>query len=61
MSLQSAADVVVKELIGKEDRSRGAVIAISRGGEVAFASTGYGLLHGYATDKIPPAVAVKVE
>ncbi len=61
VSLQSAADVVVKELIGKEDRSRGAVIAISRGGEVAFASTGYGLLHGYATDKIPPAVAVKVE
>ena len=59
--LQKAADTVVKELIGKADRSRGAVIAISRGGAVAFSSTGYGLLHGYATDKVAPAVAVKVE
>jgi isoaspartyl peptidase/L-asparaginase-like protein (Ntn-hydrolase superfamily) len=61
MPLQNAADFVIKDLIGKEDHSRGAVIAISRGGEIAFSSTGYGLLHGYATEKLPPTVAVKVE
>jgi L-asparaginase / beta-aspartyl-peptidase len=59
--LQKAADIVVKDLIGKEDRSRGAVIAISRSGEIAFSSTGYGLLHGFATEEVAPTVAVKVE
>jgi L-asparaginase / beta-aspartyl-peptidase len=61
VSLQKAADTVIKDLIGKEDHSRGAVIAISRGGEIAFSSTGYGLLHGYATEKVAPTVAVQVE
>jgi beta-aspartyl-peptidase (threonine type) len=61
MPLQKAADVVVKDLIGKEDHSRGAVIAISREGAIAFSSTGYGLLHGYATEKLAPTVAVKVD
>jgi L-asparaginase / beta-aspartyl-peptidase len=61
MPLQKAADVVVKDLIGKADHSRGAVIAISREGAIAFSSTGYGLLHGYATEKLAPIVAVKVE
>lgn len=61
MPLQKAADVVVKDLIGKEDHSRGAVIAISSEGAIAFSSTGYGLLHGYATEKLPPTVAVKVD
>jgi isoaspartyl peptidase/L-asparaginase-like protein (Ntn-hydrolase superfamily) len=61
VSLQSATDVVIKDLIGKADRSRGAVIAISRSGEIAFSSTGYGLLHGYANEKVAPTVAVKVE
>jgi L-asparaginase / beta-aspartyl-peptidase len=61
MPLQKAADVVIKDLIGREDHSRGAVIAISREGAIAFSSTGYGLLHGYATEKLAPTVAVKVE
>jgi beta-aspartyl-peptidase (threonine type) len=61
VSLQSAADTVIKDLIGKADHSRGAVIAISHNGDIAFSSTGYGLLHGYATEKSPPTVAVKVE
>jgi isoaspartyl peptidase/L-asparaginase-like protein (Ntn-hydrolase superfamily) len=59
--LQRAADTVIKELIGKADGSRGAIIAISRDGKVAFSSTGYGLLHGYATEKVAANVAVKVE
>ena len=61
VSLQSAADTVIKDLIGKADHSRGAVIAISRDGDIAFSSTGYGLLHGYATEKLAPTVGVKVE
>jgi isoaspartyl peptidase/L-asparaginase-like protein (Ntn-hydrolase superfamily) len=61
MPLQSAADVVIKDLIGKQDHSRGAVIAISTSGEVVFSSTGYGLLHGYATQDLAPSAAVKVE
>jgi beta-aspartyl-peptidase (threonine type) len=61
MTLKNAADMVVKDLIGKEDHSRGAVIAISRGGEIVFSSTGYGLLHGFATEKVAPMVAVKAE
>jgi L-asparaginase / beta-aspartyl-peptidase len=61
VSLQSAADTVIKDLIGKADHSRGAVIAISRDGDIVFSSTGYGLLHGYATEKLAPTVAVKVE
>jgi len=60
-TLQNATDVVIKDLIGREDRSRGAAIAISRSGEIAFSSTGYGLLHGYANEKVAPIVAVKVE
>jgi L-asparaginase / beta-aspartyl-peptidase len=59
--LQRAADTVIRDLIGKQDHSRGAVIAISRRGEIAFSSTGYGLLHGYATEKLAPTVEVKVE
>jgi L-asparaginase / beta-aspartyl-peptidase len=61
LPLQRAADVVIKDLIGKQDHSRGAVIAISRSGEIVFSSTGYGLLHGYATQDLAPAVAVKVD
>src|SRR5882757_2677344 len=60
-SLQSATDTVIKDLIGKADHSRGAAIAISRDGEIVFSSTGYGLLHGYASEKLVPTVAVKAE
>lgn len=60
-SLQTAVDVVVKNLIGGEDQSRGAVIAISHDGEIVFSSTGYGLLHGYASERFAPTVAVEAK
>ena len=60
-SLKQAADFVIKNLIGTQDHSRGAVIAISRGGDIVFSSTGYGLLHGYATEHVAPTVAVKAD
>jgi len=59
--LKQAADYVIRDLIGTADHSRGAIIAISRDGQIVFSSTGYGLLHGYVTEKQAPTVAVKVE
>jgi beta-aspartyl-peptidase (threonine type) len=59
MSLKDATDAVIKGLIGKEDGARGAVIAISSSGDVVVSSTGYGVLHGYATQSVLPTVAVK--
>jgi isoaspartyl peptidase/L-asparaginase-like protein (Ntn-hydrolase superfamily) len=61
MSLEEAADYVVKELIGREDGSRGAVIAISVDGEIVLSSTGFGALHGYATERIAPRVGIEVD
>lgn len=60
-SLQDAADLVVKGLIGQEDHSRGAVIAISRNGDIVFSSTGFGLLHGFASERLSPTVAVETK
>jgi L-asparaginase / beta-aspartyl-peptidase len=59
--LRTAVDYVVKQLIGREDHARGAIIAISRDGGIVFSSTGYGLLHGYATQEITPTVAVRAD
>lgn len=59
MTFKDAADYVVKQLIGKEDNVRGAVIGISKGGEVVTSSTGYGLLHGYASHDTAPIVGLK--
>jgi L-asparaginase / beta-aspartyl-peptidase len=59
--LQQAADVVVRELIGHEDHARGAIIAISRHGDIVFSSTGFGLLHGFASEKQASTVAVEIK
>jgi isoaspartyl peptidase/L-asparaginase-like protein (Ntn-hydrolase superfamily) len=59
--LREATNYVVHEVIGREPQARGAVIAISRGGEIVVSSSGYGVLHGYATATVPPTVGVKVE
>jgi len=45
--LKRAADHVVKELIGQEDGAEGAIIAISKDGEIVISSNGYGILHGW--------------
>jgi len=45
--LKRAADQVVKELIGQEDGAEGAIIAISKEGEIVISSNGYGILHGW--------------
>ena len=47
--LKRAADYVVKELIGKQDGAEGAIIAISKDGEIAISSNGYGILYGWVT------------
>jgi len=47
--LKRAADYVVKELIGTQDGAEGAIIAISRGGEIVVSSNGYGILYGWVT------------
>jgi L-asparaginase / beta-aspartyl-peptidase len=57
--LRSATDYVVKELIGRAERSRGAVIALSRRGERVVSSTGYGVLHGFVSSTHEPTVALE--
>ena len=47
--LKRAADYVVKELIGKQDGAAGAIIAISKDGEIVISSNGYGVLYGWVT------------
>ncbi len=47
--LKRAADYVVKELIGKQDGAEGAIIAVSKDGEIVISSNGYGILYGWVT------------
>jgi beta-aspartyl-peptidase (threonine type) len=47
--LKRAADYVIKELIGKQDGAEGAIIAISKDGEIVISSNGYGILYGWVT------------
>jgi len=47
--LKRAADYVVKELIGKQDGAEGAIIAISKDGEIVVSSNGYGVFYGWVT------------
>jgi beta-aspartyl-peptidase (threonine type) len=47
--LKRATDYVVKELIGKQDGAEGAIIGISKEGEVVISSNGYGILYGWVT------------
>jgi len=57
-SLEQATNHVLG-LIANEDRSRGAIIAISRDGDLVVRSTGYGILHGFAHDDAEPQVAIR--
>ena len=47
--LKRAADYVIKELIGKQDGAAGAIIAISKHGEIVISSNGYGIFYGWVT------------
>ncbi len=47
--LERAADQVVKELIGKQDGAEGAIIAVSKDGEIVISSNGYGIFHGWVS------------
>ena len=58
--LQRAADHVVRELIGKQDKASGAVIAISRDGEIVVSANVYGVLHGFLSDREEARVGVAV-
>jgi len=58
--LQQAADRMVRELIGQHDGAPGAVIAISADGENVMSSNGYGVLYGYATEKLPPTSGARI-
>jgi L-asparaginase / beta-aspartyl-peptidase len=58
-SLEQATNHVLG-LIANEDRSRGAVIAISKDGDLVVRSTGYGILHGFADDETDAQVATCV-
>jgi L-asparaginase / beta-aspartyl-peptidase len=59
-SLEQATNHVLG-LIANEDRSRGAIIAISREGDVVVRSTGYGILHGFADDEAEAEAAVRTD
>jgi isoaspartyl peptidase/L-asparaginase-like protein (Ntn-hydrolase superfamily) len=57
-SLEQATTHMLR-LIADEDRSRGAIIAISRDGDLVVRSTGYGILHGFADDQVQAQVAIR--
>ena len=59
-SLQGAADHVIHRLIGDIDNAAGAVIAISREGEIVLTSNVYGERYGYASDSIDITVGVEL-
>ncbi len=60
VSLQCASDFVIKELIGKRDEAAGAIIALSKEGDIVLSSNGLGVLHGYASDTISVTVGGKL-
>lgn len=60
MPLQAAADFVVKDLIGKRDGAEGAIIAVSREGEIVLSSNGFGVLYAYASDSHSITVGAKL-
>jgi beta-aspartyl-peptidase (threonine type) len=61
LPLQTAADYVIKELIGGEDRAAGAIIAISVDGEIVLSSNGYGILFGHASNLTPVEAGSKLD
>ncbi len=54
MSLKDATNHMVHNLIGGTDLASGAIIAISRDGEIVISSNVYGILHAYTTESIAP-------
>lgn len=60
VSLQAAADIVVKKLIGERDGAEGAVIALSSEGDIVLSSNGLGILHGYASNSRSVTVGGKL-
>jgi isoaspartyl peptidase/L-asparaginase-like protein (Ntn-hydrolase superfamily) len=61
MSLQEAADYVVHRLLGDNDEIDGAIIAISRDGEIVLSAVNVlGELHGYASESANVTVGVEV-
>ena len=60
VSLQTAADFVVKELIGERDGAEGAIIAISWEADIVLSSNGFGVLYGYASDSRSVTVGGKL-
>ncbi len=61
VSLQEAADHVVRNVLGNKDRIDGAVIALSRSGELVLSAVNVaGVLHGYATDSTDVTVGFGV-
>jgi isoaspartyl peptidase/L-asparaginase-like protein (Ntn-hydrolase superfamily) len=60
MSLQTAADYVVKNLIGERDGAAGAIIALSREGDIVLSSNGFGVRYGYASDSRSVTVGGKL-
>jgi len=59
-SLQAAADHVICRLIGDIDKASGAVIAISRDGEIVLSSNVYGERYGYASESFDTTVGVEL-
>lgn len=58
--LQEAADLVIHRLIGEIDQVPGAIIAISREGEIVMSAANVvGTRHGYASESVDVAVGVK--
>jgi L-asparaginase / beta-aspartyl-peptidase len=58
-SLRSAADHVVRTLIGGVDKAAGAIIAVGLDGEPVVSANGFGVLHGYASDATSVTVDVR--
>ena len=59
-SLQGAADHVIHRLVGDIDKAAGAVIAISRDGEIVLSSNVYGERYGYASESFDVVVGAEV-
>lgn len=58
--LQRAADYVIGDLIGKQDKAAGAIIALSAAGDIVVSSNVYGVLHGYMSDTCEVHTGVRV-
>jgi len=60
MSLQVATDHMIHSLVGGVDHAAGAIIAISRDGEIVISSNVYGILHACASNAVAATAGVIV-